>query len=154
MTAGEKIGIIAKERKISLRQISVDAGIPYNTLYSIVSRKSNRINNNALLKIASALGISVFELMDPEKCPDDFKKGVSEPIDIQNPDIQKAFRRYIKDGKLEFPGLAEGSALDAENRENELLYHFRNLNERGQQVAVERVEELTKIPEYQNDKNN
>lgn len=153
MTAGEKIGNIAKAKKIPLRQIAIKAEIPYNTLYSIVSRKSNRIDNNALLKIATALDVSVFELMDPEKCLDDFKKGVSEPIDLQNPDIQKALRRYIKDGKFEFPGLAKGSALDAENRENELLYHFRNLNERGQQVAVERVEELTKIPENQKNKN-
>ena len=91
--------------------------------------------------------------MDPEKCLDDFKKGVSEPIDIQNPDIQKAFRRYIKDGKLEFPGLAEGSALDAENRENDLLCDFRKLNGEGQQKAIERVQELTEIPRYQKDKN-
>lgn len=132
MTAGEKIGNIAKAKKIPLRQIAIKAEIPYNTLYSIVSRKSNRINNNALLKIATALDVSVFELMDPEKCLDDFKKGVSEPIDIQNPDIQKAF---------------------AENRENDLLCDFRKLNGEGQQKAIERVQELTEIPRYQKDKN-
>ena len=49
MTAGEKIGNIAKAKKIPLRQIAIKAEIPYNTLYSIVSRKSNRIDNNALI---------------------------------------------------------------------------------------------------------
>lgn len=106
-----------------------------------------------LEEIANALDVSLLEFMDSEKMFAAFKKGASEPIDLQNPDIQKALRRYIKDGKLEFPGLVDGAVLDAENRENELLYHFRNLNERGQQVAVERVEELTKIPENQKDKN-
>lgn len=153
MTAGEKIGNIAKAKKIPLRQIAIKAEIPYNTLYSIVSRKSNRIDNNALLKIATALDVSVFELMDPEKCLDDFKKGVSEPIDLQNPDIQKALRRYIKDGKLEFPGLVNGSVLDAQYRENDLLYDFRKLNAEGQQKALERVQELTEIPRYQKDRN-
>lgn len=33
--------------------------------------------------------------------------------------------------------------------ESQLLYHFRSLNETGQNVAVERVEELAKIPDYQ-----
>ena len=153
MTAGEKIGNIAKAKKIPLRQIAIKAEIPYNTLYSIVSRKSNRINNNALLKIATALDVSVFELMDSEKMFAGFKKGVSEPIDLQNPDIQKALRRYIKDGKLEFPGLVNGSVLDAQYRENDLLYDFRKLNAEGQQKALERVQELTEIPRYQKDKN-
>ena len=33
--------------------------------------------------------------------------------------------------------------------ESQLLSHFRNLNDNGQSVAVERVQELTQIPAYQ-----
>lgn len=33
--------------------------------------------------------------------------------------------------------------------ESKLLSHFRNLNDNGQSVAVERVQELTQIPAYQ-----
>lgn len=39
--------------------------------------------------------------------------------------------------------------INANRRESRLLYHFRNLNDNGQTVAVERVEELAKIPDYQ-----
>ena len=34
-------------------------------------------------------------------------------------------------------------------REAQLIYHFRTLNDNGQTVAVERVQELTQIPAYQ-----
>lgn len=34
-------------------------------------------------------------------------------------------------------------------KEKEILYAFRGLNEKGQEVAIQRVQELGKIPEYQ-----
>lgn len=34
-------------------------------------------------------------------------------------------------------------------KEEQLLQHFRTLNDNGQTVAVERVQELTQIPAYQ-----
>lgn len=37
--------------------------------------------------------------------------------------------------------------------QRDLITQFDKLNAKGQQVAVERVEELTKIPDYQKDKN-
>lgn len=51
-------------------------------------------------------------------------------------------------------GNFEGVFLSAEefqqdDRESQLLYHFRNLNDNGQTVAVERVQELAQIPAYQ-----
>lgn len=36
-----------------------------------------------------------------------------------------------------------------DDREAQLIYHFRNLNDDGQSVAVDRVEELAQIPKYQ-----
>ena len=44
---------------------------------------------------------------------------------------------------------AVAEEINANRRESQLLYHFRNLNDNGQTVAVERVEELSKIPDYQ-----
>lgn len=39
--------------------------------------------------------------------------------------------------------------INTNRRESKLLSHFRNLNDNGQSVAVERVQELTQIPAYQ-----
>ena len=36
-----------------------------------------------------------------------------------------------------------------DDREAQLIYHFRTLNDDGQSVAVDRVEELAQIPKYQ-----
>lgn len=44
------------------------------------------------------------------------------------------------------PGEDSETSSEAESR---LLYHFRNLNDNGQTVAVERVQELAQIPAYQ-----
>ena len=51
-------------------------------------------------------------------------------------------------------GNFEGAFLSAEeiqqdDREAQLIYHFRTLNDNGQTVAVERVQELAQIPAYQ-----
>ena len=39
--------------------------------------------------------------------------------------------------------------INTNRRESQLLSHFRTLNDNGQTVAVERVQELTQIPAYQ-----
>ena len=51
-------------------------------------------------------------------------------------------------------GNFEGAFLSTEefkqdDRESQLIYHFRALNDDGQSVAVDRVEELAQIPKYQ-----
>lgn len=39
--------------------------------------------------------------------------------------------------------------INTNRRESQLIYHFRTLNDNGQTVAVERVQELAQIPAYQ-----
>ena len=67
LTVGERIGQIAKEKKINLHQLSKMVDIPYNTLYSFVKRKSDKVNFESLLKIADALDVKIDELYDPEE---------------------------------------------------------------------------------------
>jgi len=63
MTTGRRIGEMAEKKNMSLMQVAKAAGIPYNTLYSIVKRKSDNIAYDKIVKIAAALGISEFELI-------------------------------------------------------------------------------------------
>lgn len=55
---GERIGFLAERNHINLRQLALQAGVPYTTLHAIVRRKSNRIQRETLEKIAKALGVT------------------------------------------------------------------------------------------------
>lgn len=62
MKTGEIIGELARKKNINLRQLAIKADVPYNTLYAIVKRKSDRINPGTLQRIADALGVHIFDL--------------------------------------------------------------------------------------------
>ena len=62
MATGKRIEEWAKEKNMSLMQVAKAAGIPYNTVYSIVKRKSDNIAYDKIVKIAAALGVSELEL--------------------------------------------------------------------------------------------
>lgn len=55
---------------------------------------------------------------------------------------------FAVDGKREVQKQRKKSD-DFTEKESQLLSHFRNLNDNGQTVAVERVQELAQIPAYQ-----
>jgi len=57
MGTGKKIGEECKRQGMTLRQLSIKAGVPYSTLYSAVKRDSNGMDAETLAKIADALAI-------------------------------------------------------------------------------------------------
>ena len=59
MNVGEKIGYYAKQKNITIRRLASESGINYNTLYAIVSRKSNKVSDDNLKKIAAILEIPI-----------------------------------------------------------------------------------------------
>lgn len=56
MTVGEQIEELVREQGTNLRQLAIRANVPYNTIYAIVRRNSDRIQWETLEKIAAALG--------------------------------------------------------------------------------------------------
>ena len=66
MKPGEKIGKLAQDQGISLRKLAITADVPYNTLYAIVKRKSERVDVGTLMSIAKALGVPLHDLVPPE----------------------------------------------------------------------------------------
>ena len=52
MTVGERIENLVKSEGTNLRQLAIRADVPYNTVYAIVRRNSNRIQWETLERIA------------------------------------------------------------------------------------------------------
>ena len=53
---GANVQKIAQERKISLKELSRRAGIPYTTIYNMVKRDSSRVSPENLQKLADEIG--------------------------------------------------------------------------------------------------
>lgn len=64
MGIGTRIGKLCEARKMSLRKLSIQAKVPYSTLYSAVQRDSDGIDSNTLQRIAHALGVTPNVLLD------------------------------------------------------------------------------------------
>lgn len=81
-----------------------------------------------------------------------YERGVREPKLDTIAKIARAMGLYASDlvdagqWKHVQPGEEDENFNAAENQ---LLHHFRTLNDNGQTVAVERVQELAQIPAYQ-----
>ena len=81
-----------------------------------------------------------------------YERGVREPKLDTIAKIARAMGLYA--GDLVDAGQWKHVQLGEEDEnfsaaENQLLHHFRTLNDNGQTVAVERVQELAQIPAYQ-----
>lgn len=66
MTTGELIDFYAKGKNINLHKLATMSGVSYNTLYSIVRRKSNKVDMKTIEKVAKALEIFPQELLPLE----------------------------------------------------------------------------------------
>ena len=70
MSIGEKIGELALTEGMNLRQLAIKADVPYNTVYALVKRSSNRVEWETLEKIAAALGVSAQDLRRCAEMPE------------------------------------------------------------------------------------
>lgn len=82
MGVGNRIAQQCVNKGLSVRQLALKADIPYSTLYSAIKRDSNGIDTATIKKIASALGVSWYELLsdDPEEQAKAIKAYMSEKI--------------------------------------------------------------------------
>lgn len=127
MAVADRIDTILQERGLSRRQLAIKAGIPPSSLQSALERGHN-ITLETLQKIAAALDMGFMVKKDGEV----------------------EFYEFRDAPSIDHPGQLEAVKAWAANRgKNQLNQAYDSLNEKGQQVAVERVEELAKIPDYQ-----
>lgn len=96
---------------------------------------------DTIQRIADALRIEFFDLVVPT--------GDQASVDGLLTEVEDAKKRGLR-----VVWKNDNLYLTAPSKEQKILLAFDKLNAKGREVAVERVEELTKIPEYQKDEVN
>lgn len=144
MTIGQRIGELAKKKNINLHKLADKAEIPYNTLYSIVRRNSNKIDPSTVRKIADALNVPMSEIWAGKKGNFLFDDAVADIILRFKETIIFASQGEIRS----FYGSVNENDITAQQIEH-VVNCINDLNQKGQQEAIKRVEELTKLAEYQ-----
>lgn len=122
---------IAQERKISLKELSRRAGIPYTTIYNMVKRDSSRVSPENLQKLADALGVGIGKLYG--LC------SLDEVLKAADPDV--------KEDLYKVAGAATQN-IDIQSQREELESAFDKLNNVGREEAVKRIQELTRLSRY------
>lgn len=128
MTIGNRIQNARKKKGYTQKQLAEICGVATGTIQQYeLGKRQPRIEQ--LDKIASALDIPITELIS------------SDVMDITNSMIEL----FANSNTLQSLEASEPEST----QEHYLVSKFKTLNETGQEKAVEHVELLTKIPEYQ-----
>ena len=147
----EQLRKIRLEKGYSQKKLAELSGISQAAIYQW--EKGTRTPKIELLqKVADALNVPLKELFstkDSNSITFDFS---SVPLN----DIEKYMETFFPNLKLEREQELENvrtaeEYLEEERLEN-LLNYYAELNEYGQDKAIEQIKLLTKIPEYQNQK--
>lgn len=126
MGVAAKIGEIAKERGVALKELSRRVDVPYTTLYNAVKRDS-KIDLETVNRIAKALNTDIGSFYSE--------------LELQIAGIP---------GHTEL--WDEFEQQERKNEEENLLRDYRKLNCLGRTEAQRRLHEMTLIPDYQKDK--
>lgn len=165
MTVGDKIRKFRKERKLTQKQLGELCNINEVQIrrYELGGKNSNP-KIETLQKIADALNVSLFEFLD-----DDLFDAATAPATMDNAMFEVELmaqklksiqenpalsveekRRLTHDFYIQTEIMADMHLSNAEAGNNLLMKElFSRLNYEGQTKAIEQVEMLTKIPEYQ-----
>ncbi|MBR3561931.1 MAG: helix-turn-helix transcriptional regulator [Oscillospiraceae bacterium] len=149
---GENIRALRKEQGLTQLELAEKAGVNVQTIRSYESGKY-KPKREAIQSIAKALRIT------PECLQGIEKRRVVLPerltiVEIDDPDLGNIqYRIEAADEAAYMLGVEifqnAGLSVDALTAKGRIATALEMLNEKGQAVAVERVEELTKIPDYQ-----
>lgn len=120
MGFGINLKNILSRRDLTIKELSEITGISLNTLYSITKRDTRLPSNEILEKIANALEIAQYELLD-------FSDEYYIPVE----------------GSAKYDFSPDDNKLIIDTIRN-----IEKLNDLGKEEAAKRVEELTQIEKY------
>ena len=152
MTTGELIRQARKLNGLTQKELGERAGIAEPTIRKY---ESNRLNPkpSTLKKIAAALGIEWYELISnsqdeqSEIAKEQMRQAIGRVADI----ITKPCKYEISDELIEDSLKKVTISVPTSHnsaRLEKMIKDYGKLNDDGQQVAVERVHELTEISRY------
>lgn len=140
MSVGKEIARLAAEHGINLRQLSIKAGVPYNTLYAIVKRDSRRVDLDTIQSLADAFGVSLTELVEgADYIPGDNGQVFVTPHKLQEIDALKAAAAKAvadNDPVAKADVRAQAEAQIAEMWDERILAVYRPLSETGKEKAI------------------
>lgn len=144
MTVCERIDSILKDRGISRRKLALSAGISPSSFQTAMARNTT-ISYDMLIPISNVLQVPVYELMGYS-----LKYDTPENRAIAEAGFKAAFGKGgVADVSEWVPVPFEQVYAEQQTYlEGRMKQAFSALNETGQKVACERVEELSKIDDY------
>ena len=157
MTTGELIRQARISAGLTQKELGERAGIAEPTIGRYELGKLNP-KPSTLKKIAAALNVPWYELYstDPEEQSDAVKKQMKQVLSA----VEKTSKVIVHHAPLfelktddlgkviELAFAKEISSQVSANRLEKIIKGYSKLNDEGQQVAVERIHELTEIPRY------
>lgn len=139
MTTGKKIGELAKKKGINLHKLAEQAEISYNTLYSIVKRKSSKVDMETVRKIALALDVHPIEIMGDESLTImEYSMDLFERMQVS--EVINDAVRARKDSIDRFTHNELGLII---------IDLFDHLNHEGRSKAIDYMHDLSDNPKYQ-----
>lgn len=162
MGLGTNLKRLLKDKNMTIKELSSISGVSLNTLYSITKRDNNMSRYDIVKKIASSLNVTVEELTGYkiDESRTNIKNArlfeVIKNDNKQTTDTVTALKKltysiYEKDNPELTESFAETLLSKVDDKTIQINNLFVQLNEKGQDKAVEQVELLTKIPEYRKD---
>lgn len=101
MGIGNRIEEKANEKGIKIKKLAETAGVPYSTLYSICKRDSDRISQDILLKVASALNVDLNWLVHGYTLEElDIEKLERVALRFSEADLRSKIERLNSDGLI------------------------------------------------------
>lgn len=155
MNLGEKIKEARKREGLSQIEAAKKSKISVNSL-RLYESNQRQPRVETLQNIASALDVSVIELMTGEMQAQYYDlEDLADTVKQDMIDSAESPEEYEAAIKTKRSDIQIKMLLDNIQKEkiHKLNSSFLQLNEKGQQKAIERVQELTEIPRYKKDKN-
>lgn len=156
MTAVERIDQIIKEQKMSRRKLALLAQIPPSTFQSAMQRKD--VPLYMIESISKALEIPVSSFLSSDKALSEILLSVESMIkSINKYDFWDSKEKAITTRELQWVAheierklldMQLAGVISDDTAADFILQQINKLNETGQQVAMERIQELAKIPDY------